>query len=68
MGREYDGSIEERIMMEIIVDCYDEAEQTMGWFYYLEDTLHSVAYQDDIATAWIPRTQSAELNCTGLKP
>jgi hypothetical protein len=30
---------EERITMEIIVDCYDEREQEMGWCYYLEDQL-----------------------------
>lgn len=30
---------EERISMEIIVDCYDEAEQAMGWYYYLQDKL-----------------------------
>ena len=26
--------------MEIIVDCYDESEQAMGWYYYLEEHLH----------------------------
>jgi hypothetical protein len=30
---------EERITMEIIVDAYDEVEQAMGWYYYLEDNL-----------------------------
>lgn len=30
---------EERITMEIIVDCYDGSEQAMGWYYYLEDTM-----------------------------
>ncbi len=39
MTRSRDEAIEERISMEIIVDAYDEEEQTMGWFYYLEDTL-----------------------------
>jgi len=28
---------EERIIMEIIVDAYDEEERAMGWYYYLED-------------------------------
>lgn len=32
---------EERITMEIIVDCYDESERAMGWYYYLQDKLHS---------------------------
>jgi hypothetical protein len=31
---------EQRITMEIIVDCYDDAERAMGWYYYLEDKLH----------------------------
>jgi hypothetical protein len=30
---------EERITMEIIVDAYDEVEQALGWYYYLEDHL-----------------------------
>ncbi len=31
---------EERIDMEIIVDAQDQDERAMGWFCYLEDTLH----------------------------
>lgn len=30
---------ENRIMMEIIVDAYDEEERAMGWYYYLEEML-----------------------------
>lgn len=30
---------DERIAMEIVVDCYDESEQAMGWYYYLEEHL-----------------------------
>lgn len=30
---------EDRITDEIIVDCYNEEEQAMGWYYYLEDNL-----------------------------
>lgn len=30
---------EERITMEIIVDCYNESEAWTGWFCYLENTL-----------------------------
>ena len=30
---------EERITMEIVVDCYNESEQAMGWYYYLQDKL-----------------------------
>lgn len=35
-----DGEREERIAMEIIVDAYGPEEQSMGWYYYLEDELH----------------------------
>jgi hypothetical protein len=31
---------EERILMEIIVDANGPEEQAMGWYYYLEETLH----------------------------
>jgi hypothetical protein len=31
---------EERIAMEIIVDAYGPEEQSMGWYYYLEEKLH----------------------------
>ncbi len=34
-----DEAREERIMMEIIVDAYDEDERAMGWYYYLEGKL-----------------------------
>jgi len=30
---------EERIAMEIVVDCYGPEEQAMGWYCYLEDQL-----------------------------
>ena len=30
---------EHRITYEVIVDCYDEYEVTMGWYCYLEDRL-----------------------------
>lgn len=30
---------EHRIIMEIVVDAYDELEQAMGWYAYLEDHL-----------------------------
>ena len=34
-----DAEIEERIEMEITVDCYDEEEAAMGWFCYLDDRI-----------------------------
>lgn len=30
---------EARIMMEAVVDCYDEEQRAMGWYCYLEDRL-----------------------------
>ncbi len=35
-----DDEREQRIVMEIIVDCYDPEEQAMGWYYSLENKLH----------------------------
>jgi hypothetical protein len=35
-----DKEIEERIIMEIVVDAYNEAERAMGWYCYLEDKLN----------------------------
>lgn len=26
-------------MMEVVVDAYDDEEQAMGWYYYLDDKL-----------------------------
>jgi hypothetical protein len=35
-----DDAREERIYMEIIVDANGPEEQVMGWYNYLDDTLH----------------------------
>jgi hypothetical protein len=34
-----DEAREERIQMEIVVDCYNESERYSGWICYLEDKL-----------------------------
>lgn len=34
-----DEARENRILMEIVVDAYDEDERAMGWYYYLEEKL-----------------------------
>ena len=31
---------EERIVMEIVVDAYDETERALGWYYYLKDQIN----------------------------
>jgi len=38
--RKEDSQRERRISMEIVVDAYGAWEQAMGWYYYLEETLH----------------------------
>ena len=37
--KESDPERDERIGMEILVDCYDEGEEAMGWYCYLEGNL-----------------------------
>lgn len=39
MPKSKDEERENRILDEIIVDAYGEAEQLMGWFYYFQDNL-----------------------------
>ena len=34
-----DAEREERITIEVVVDCYDRHERAMGWYCYLEDQL-----------------------------
>lgn len=34
-----DEAREERISMEVVVDCYTEHEQAVGWYVYLDDHL-----------------------------
>ena len=31
--------IEDRILMDVVVDAYDREERAMGWFYYVADGL-----------------------------
>lgn len=37
MPRSHDPAREHRILYEVIVDCYDEEEELMGWYYYMAD-------------------------------
>ncbi len=39
MHREHDPLRDERILNEVIVDCYDEDEEAMSWYYHLADEL-----------------------------
>ena len=36
---EEDEVIEDRILMDIVVDAYDKEERAMGWFYYIAEGL-----------------------------
>ena len=36
---EKDEAREERILMEVVVDAYDEEERAMGWYYYVADDI-----------------------------
>ena len=38
--RAKDEEREERINMKIVVDAYGPEERAMGWYNYLDDTLH----------------------------
>lgn len=40
MAQPTDEQREHRITYEVIVDCYDEYEISMGWYYYLLDHLN----------------------------
>lgn len=41
-----DEARENRIIMEVVVDAYDE-ERAMGWYYYLDDSLMDRAFDSD---------------------
>jgi calcium binding protein len=45
-----DGVREDRIIMEIVVDAYNEEERSLGWYYYLEDKLRFPFKANCIAT------------------
>ncbi len=40
LGIHEDDVRENRISMEIVVDAYNEEERAMGWYCYLDETLH----------------------------
>jgi hypothetical protein len=45
---------EERILYEIVVDAYGEAERAMGWYYYLQGILQAPF----TAQCWVKRSSS----------
>jgi hypothetical protein len=39
MAKIHDEERESRITDQVIVDCYSESEEMMGWYYYVDDGL-----------------------------
>ena len=62
---EQDDIREERIMMEIVVDAYNEEERAMGWYYYLEDQLNL-----PFKAKWVSRNKpdGREVTVVGMSP
>ena len=58
---------EERIRMEIIVDAYGPEEQSMGWYYYLQDTMQFPFTANCISKRRIsPLKQGKTVNVVGM--
>ena len=61
-----DDEMQEKIDDEIIVDAYDEYEQSMGWFYFFDETLENPF----TATAQLKKrdgtTESKQVKVVGL--
>jgi hypothetical protein len=65
----HDPEREERITMEIIVDCYDESERAMGWYYYLQDKLQFPFTAQCIAKRPVsPLRVNDEVEVIGMAP
>jgi hypothetical protein len=67
--RPRDEEREQRITMEIVVDAYTPEEQAMGWYYSLEDRLHSPFVARCIAERAIsPLRVGDEVEVVGMAP
>ena len=67
--RDKDEAREERIHMEIIVDAYGPEEQALGWYYYLEGTLHfPFTARCTALRAISPLEPGDELEIVGIAP
>jgi hypothetical protein len=55
-----DQAREERIQMEIVVDCYNESERYSGWICYLEEKLEFPFRARCIATRKVSPLKSGE--------
>src|SRR5437588_10283146 len=64
-----DDAREERITMEIIVDTYGPEEQAMGWYNYLDDTLHfPFTARCIVHRATSPLEPGEEVEVVGMAP
>ncbi len=62
-----DKSREDRIIMEIVVDAYDEHERALAWYYYLEDKLAFPFKAKCLATREIaPLKRGEEVEVIGM--
>src|SRR5262245_6863442 len=60
---------EERIHMEIIVDAYGPEEQAIGWYNYLDDTLHfPFSARCVVRRATSPLEPGEEVKVMGMAP
>jgi Calcium binding len=60
---------ENRIIMEVVVDAYDEEERAMGWYYYLDDKLRFPFQAECIAERKIsPLSVHDKVTVTGMAP
>lgn len=64
-----DDEREERITMEIVVDCYGPEEQAMGWYVYLQDHLGFPFLARCVARRAIsPLRSGDEVEIVGMAP
>ena len=64
-----DKAREERIIMEIVVDAYDETERSLGWYYYLEEKLNFPFKAKCIAERAIsPLNKGEKVEVIGMPP
>jgi hypothetical protein len=68
-GSSRDREREQRISMEIVVDCYGPEEQAMGWYCYLEDHLDVPFSAKCVHERTIsPLRRGDELEVVGMAP
>ncbi len=60
---------EDRIIMEAVVDAYDEEERAMGWYYYVQDKLSCPFKAQCLSKRSIsPLKKGEEVEVIGMAP